>query len=639
MEIYKRTVGYEGLNYRIINNNLPITASSYVVTATTLYFPILLTQSFQDMGLYTDTENTTLDVEKITNVWDLTNTGQSEKPCGIINNCSVTFTETPITYFGSKDGKLQVTISNCPGPHKLEWTGPDNFGIPNPITTNTITSLGYGNYNLKITDTNCDMTYASYFMNQPQGLSLSLGTTNSQVNDVNGTCNGSASISINGGEKPYTYLWYSGITSNVILGTNSSTTGITNLCAGVYSVQVTDSKGTIVSGVFNITEPTSVSGSVTTSTDVLCNGDDTGSFTIQGIGGTIQTGYTFTVMSGPSKVGTQLLGTSVTFNDLKAGTYIIKIQDSVGSYYNQTVILKESTVMSYVINKTDVTCFEFGDGTMSITPSGGVEPYNLTLEQKNPNSFTYSTPNGPTYNYDNLSAGVYEISMTDKFGCVAPLQNVIIYQRPELKLTKGISSPSPLNGYDIHCYGGTVTIPFTASYEASTYSNNVPSNMIKYYVNDIYKTFNYASSSTPNVANLTLSAGTNIIKIVDENNCESDIITINVKQPPMPLSVSYGLIKVEDSACGTVTPVPATLIPPTPAYLSCPCVAGCGKCKQAVIDINGGVAPYGIVWSDVSTSGGTANQLTSAPHCVGYGNVTATITDANNCTVSVTINI
>ena len=57
MEIYKRKVGYEDLNYRIINSVLPITASSYLITATTLYFPVMLTQNFEDIGLYTDTEN------------------------------------------------------------------------------------------------------------------------------------------------------------------------------------------------------------------------------------------------------------------------------------------------------------------------------------------------------------------------------------------------------------------------------------------------------------------------------------------------------------------------------------------------------------------------------------------------------
>ena len=59
----------------------------------------------------------------------------------------------------------------------------------------------------------------------------------------------------------------------------------------------------------------------------------------------------------------------------------------------------------------------------------------------------------------------------------------------------------------------------------------------------------------------------------------------------MVLSVTYGIIEVEDAAC------------------SMTCI-GTNDCRQGIIDINGGVAPYtikweyknGIIWSlDTST--------------------------------------
>ena len=51
MEIYKRKVGYEDFNYRVVDTSLPITASSYLITATTLYFPFMLTQDIKDIGI------------------------------------------------------------------------------------------------------------------------------------------------------------------------------------------------------------------------------------------------------------------------------------------------------------------------------------------------------------------------------------------------------------------------------------------------------------------------------------------------------------------------------------------------------------------------------------------------------------
>ena len=75
MEIYKRKVGYEDLNYRIIDSALPLTASTYLLTATTLYFPVMLTQNFEDIGLYTDTENPVYEIVDFSGVWNLSNTG------------------------------------------------------------------------------------------------------------------------------------------------------------------------------------------------------------------------------------------------------------------------------------------------------------------------------------------------------------------------------------------------------------------------------------------------------------------------------------------------------------------------------------------------------------------------------------
>ncbi len=48
--------------------------------------------------------------------------------------------------------------------------------------------------------------------------------------------------------------------------------------------------------------------------------------------------------------------------------------------------------------------------------------------------------------------------------------------------------------------------------------------------------------------------------------------------------------------------------------------------RQCLIDINGGVAPYNITWSDTST------LITSLPHCVGT-TVTVTVTDVNGCVI------
>jgi hypothetical protein len=78
----------------------------------------------------------------------------------------------------------------------------------------------------------------------------------------------------------------------------------------------------------------------------------------------------------------------------------------------------------------------------------------------------------------------------------------------------------------------------------------------------------------------------------------------------MPLSITHGVIDAEDNTCS-------------------PACSSLGLCRQGIIDINGGVAPYTIVWSDGSV------LLTSDTHCLGSV-VTVTVTDDNGCIVGPT---
>ena len=62
MEIYKRKVGYEDFGR----------TENLTVTATTLYFPFFLKSNFEDVGIYTDTENPTFEVVDLSGIWDQT---------------------------------------------------------------------------------------------------------------------------------------------------------------------------------------------------------------------------------------------------------------------------------------------------------------------------------------------------------------------------------------------------------------------------------------------------------------------------------------------------------------------------------------------------------------------------------------
>ena len=72
-----------------------------------------------------------------------------------------------------------------------------------------------------------------------------------------------------------------------------------------------DSKGCTYTDKVTLTEPTALSISISSSTDIKCKGDSTGSVTVSGSGG--NTPYSYNIGSGT-------YGSSTTFSNLKAGT-------------------------------------------------------------------------------------------------------------------------------------------------------------------------------------------------------------------------------------------------------------------------------------------------------------------------------
>src|SRR3569832_1865420 len=78
-------------------------------------------------------------------------------------------------------------------------------------------------------------------MTQPAVLSLALTKNNASCG---GVCDGKATATLTGGTPPYKYDWSNGSVTT----TGSLTNTIINLCAGTYSVTITDNNNCVKSG-------------------------------------------------------------------------------------------------------------------------------------------------------------------------------------------------------------------------------------------------------------------------------------------------------------------------------------------------------------------------------------------------------
>ncbi len=204
-----------------------------------------------------------------------------------------------------------------------------------------------------------------------------------------GAMTGSATAVPIGGTGVYTYSW-----NTVPVQTSVTATG---LAAGTYTVTVNDGICISTANV-TINEPASaLTESISLQTNVTVPGGNDGSVTVAGSGGTSPYLY---------KIGSGAYQASGTFGTLTAGIYTVTVQDINLCSFDITVTITEpSSVLSgSITSQTNVDCFGSPTGSVTVEGSGGVPPYEYSL-----NSGSYQASG----TFASLAAGSYIITVRD----------------------------------------------------------------------------------------------------------------------------------------------------------------------------------------------------------------------------------
>jgi gliding motility-associated-like protein len=144
---------------------------------------------------------------------------------------AVTAALTAAPACSGNNGTATAVASGGTGPYTYSWS-------PSGGTNATATGLAAGTYTVTIKDKNGCTTTQSAIIGSASGSGPTV--TPSETNASCSTCNGSATASASGSTPPYAYSWSNG-------GTTSS---ISSLCAGSYTVTVTPSSGTTTSNFY-----------------------------------------------------------------------------------------------------------------------------------------------------------------------------------------------------------------------------------------------------------------------------------------------------------------------------------------------------------------------------------------------------
>ena len=309
-------------------------------------------------------------------------------------------TKQDVLCFGSNTGSASVSATGGMTPYTYSWS--------NGATTQSISSLLAGTYNVTVTDANGTSATSSTTINSPTALSATL----SQINvSCAGKNDGNVNITATGGTAPYTFA-----------------PSMSALAAGSYSFTVTDANGCTTTLSSTITEPVILQATFT-QTNVSCNGGNDGKVLITPSGGTAP----YTIM--PTQTG------------LAAGSYSFTVTDANGctTQINTTItqpapITLSSTLPGSICSNTstDITLSSTGTAPFTFGYCQGLNCSNFGNLQSN-----------PVYN---LGVGSYTFRVTDAMGCAASSTLTI----------NGITPPVANAGLDVTiAYGASTTLSAT----------------------------------------------------------------------------------------------------------------------------------------------------------------------------------
>jgi hypothetical protein len=455
-----------------------------------------------------------------------------------------------LSCFENASGRLDLTLMGGMSPYNISWStgqqGPSIAGLPS------------ANYQATVTDNNgCKFFSGPLFVGQPSKIIAKVN--NIEDNACYNDADGNIFVNVIGGTPPYAYLW-----SN-----QQSTRNATGLAEGVYSLTVTDANGCVTdTGPVNVTSPDAVQAFLQVPVPEDCQSFYLDTACISVTGGTSP--YQFNWGNGR---------TSSCLTGVVSGDYHVTITDGLGCVTELESVKILETFSPVKVKPLPVgaekICPGTNDGMLAVVIEKGIGPYQFIWS----NGEKGLTP-GDTIYINQLTTGLYNVTITDNIGCTAVSDWMKIttdgYVTPTIP-GSSISHVTCKSGAD-----GSVLLNVSGGKAPYTY-----------YWTDINGVYIGDSVFVEG-----LKAGTYSVLVTDLNGCTGTAEAV-IHEPS-------SVLRIDELA---------TILKPVS------CFGG----KDGKIDISpaGGVPPYAFLWSNGAT--------TEDVFGLGPGQFVVTVTDSNAC--------
>ncbi len=304
---------------------------------------------------------------------------------------SATATPTNVSCFGSSNGSITATGTGGVPPYDYSLDGV-TFQV-----SGTFGSLAAGTYTVTVRDAALTTFDVPVTITQPA--SLVSGSVSSQTNVLCfGSTTGSVTVAGSGGTPPYQYKLGS--------GAYQASDTFSTLGAGTYTVTVQDANNCSAVVSVTITQPVAAITLSNTTTNVLCAGSTNGSISVTAAGGTSP--YTFSLNGGTSQI-------NGAFSNLAAAIYTVTVLDANLCPASTQITITEPEAVSIASTSTNASCPGEADGAISLTITGGSQPYKVIWAD-----------GILTQDRQKLTDGTYSVVVTDINGCSAKSLDVVV---------------------------------------------------------------------------------------------------------------------------------------------------------------------------------------------------------------------
>lgn len=419
---------------------------------------------------------------------------------------------------GGNDGLIQLVASGGNSNYQFSKNGEDS------VDGALFENLSASNYHFVVTDEKGCTADVDKELFEPNPITVN---TSSQNVSCYGLDDGQISIRIEGGSEPYTITVNDSDTH-----TTSDLIRISNLAASNYDIKIVDNLGCKYNFPINITisEPKEPLSATVNVENITCFGAGNGIIKVTPHGGTPN--YSYSLNNGTAQ---ETISSNFAFNNLNAGSYSIKLIDKNNCEFVQDGIsITEPSKLEVDFEKTDLSCYNADDGSITFYSKGGTLPY------------FYSTDNGATFitteaakTISNLKATNYSLIVKDSKNCTSSIETIAISSPPPFLLNvEGFNDVSCYNGND-----GLVKL-------SATGGNPVKSedSLIYSFSKDDSE---WIESGFPIVVN-QLSSNNYTFRVRDSKGCEANVKHYVNQPKPITASKTIQNIKCKGDNNGSI---------------------------------------------------------------------------------------